>query len=212
MRDEMSALRITVESSIAAMKRDYDMKLSGRDFTGTIRQIGDKVMNLEQEISHIRNDWLETITPRITKLEEDNKDVKDIAEIIKYDDKLTGIKETMNTIKNVEKKTKDMIDTIEAKLKEDFNLDTDNMNARINDVIDRIGEIQNTINERDGMPSGTPLPATGEDKIIDMMKEMTIMNTSFQEMIMKNITEKTKARRTWPRSQRRRQGETRESE
>ena len=66
------------------------------------------------------------------------------------------------------------------------------MNARMNDVIDRIGDIQITINERDGMPSGTPLPATGEGKAIEMMKEMAVMNKSFQEMVMKNITDKEK--------------------
>ena len=114
LRDEMSALRIAVEANIAAMKRDYNVKLSGRDFTGAIKQIGDKVMNLEQELSHIRNDWLETITPRVVKLEEDNKD---ITQIIKFNEKFTDIKETMNTIKNIEKNTKEMIDTIEAKLK-----------------------------------------------------------------------------------------------
>ena len=58
LRNEMSALRIAVEASIAGMKRDYDVKLSGRDFTGAIKQIGDNVVNLEQELSHIRHDWI----------------------------------------------------------------------------------------------------------------------------------------------------------
>jgi len=209
LRDEMAALRATVEANLGAMKRDYDVRLSGRDFTGTLKMMGDKIINLEHEISHVKNDWLETITPRVAKLEEDSKD---ITQIIKFNEKFTDVKETMNTIENIEKNTKEMINTIEAKLKEDFNLDTENLNVRINDVIDRIGEIQNNINER----VSTTLPNTGEDKILDMMKDYTTMNANFQEAIMKSLKdnelEKHKREKGRPRSQRRRQGETRENE
>ena len=96
----------------------------------------------------------------------------------------------MNKNSETTKKTENMIINIEAKLKQDFDSNIEDMHARVNDVIDQIGEIKMNINERDGMPSSTPLPATGDDKILDMVKEMILMNENFQEIIMKNIKDK----------------------
>ena len=47
MREEMSALRATVEASLSAMRRD---------FTGTLKTVGDKVINLEKEIKDLKNE------------------------------------------------------------------------------------------------------------------------------------------------------------
>ena len=56
MREEMSALRAAVEANINAMKRDYDVKLPGRDFTGTFKTVGDKVINLEKETKDLKQE------------------------------------------------------------------------------------------------------------------------------------------------------------
>ena len=188
MREEMSALRSAVEASVNALKRDFDMK------SGAIKMMGDKITKIEKENKDITeklqeesNNFIQMVTPRVYNLEEEMENIKNIAEIIKDDDKLTDM---MNKSSEATKNTENMIINIEAKLKEDFNLDVDNMNARMNDVINRIGEIQKAIDERDGMPSNTPLPIAGEamhpnQPIIDMMKDMASMNQNCQEMVMK---------------------------
>ena len=193
MREEMAALWSAVEASVNALKRENDVK------SGAIKMIGDKINKLEMETKDIKEktekwedenyNFIQINTPRISNLEEEMENIKNIAEIIKDNDKVTDI---MNKHNEVNKKNEDMIINIEAKLKEDFNLDVENLDTRINDIINRIGGIQKSIDERDGMPSITPLPIAGEatnpnQPIIDMMKEMATMNQNFQEMVMKGM-------------------------
>ena len=153
MREEMSALRAAVDANINGMKRDFDMK------SGALNMMGEKVINLEREIKDLKqenkdikekiqdenNHFIQMVTPRVYTLEEDTNDIKmkmeeikNIVEIIKDDDKLIGM-----TNKNSEttKKTENMIIDIEAKLKQYFNSNIEDMHARVNDVINQIVEI-----------------------------------------------------------------------
>ena len=125
LRDEMLELRSAIMANLEATKRDFDVKKSFDVMT-----LNDKIDKLEKENKDIKKDYewllaeLETTTPRITKLEEDADDVKvkmgdvkDIVEIIKDDEKLTGM---INKYKEFTingetiKKTKNIIDNIEA--------------------------------------------------------------------------------------------------
>merc|ERR1712127_1070162 len=96
MREEMSALRAAVEASVSALKRDFDMK------SGAIKMMGDKVIKLEKETKDLKqenkdikeklqeenNNFIQMVTPRVYNLEEEMENIKNIAEIIKDDDKL----------------------------------------------------------------------------------------------------------------------------
>ena len=179
LRNEMLELRSAIMANLDATKRDIDAKMSGRvgsehHEVGTLKTLNDKIDKLEKENKDIKKDYewllaeLETATPRITKLEEDTydiqmnmKDVKDIVEIVKDDENITGMitkYEELVIDGEALTKTKNMMKNIEAKLKEDFDKDIEDMNARID-------EIKKNIDERDGMPSTTPILATSEDKL-----------------------------------------------
>ena len=102
LRDEMFACRNSIKTEFDAMKRDFEVNMSGRAYeTGALKTLDEKVSNIEKNMD----------------------DLKDIRDIIKYDDRITSMinkyKEFFNDGTAL-RKTKIMIDNVEAKLKEDF--------------------------------------------------------------------------------------------
>ena len=184
LRDEMLELRSAVMANLEATKRDFDVKKSFDVITlndkidkleHENKDMKEKLHDLSNKIEEERTDAADTRTRLADEVIKIKDDLKDFMKIVKDDEKIT---EMINKYQEVViddekiKKIKNMMDNIEAKLKQDFDSNIEDTNVRINDVIDRIGAISKNIDERDGMPSSTPLPAAADDKIIEMIKEL----------------------------------------
>ena len=161
LREEMHAVRSDFEAKFNAMKIEFEIKMSGRKGTG-----------------HWESGAIETLIAKNNVIEQKMEDIhkntesiNDAKELIENDEKVTEMIKKYKELNlgdhviSVTKKLKDeigkglmevneIIETVKKNTEE-------NMNARFNDLIGAVAEVKKHVNDRNDMPSITPLPKHG---------------------------------------------------
>ena len=231
MREEMSALKTDLEAKFNTLNRDLEVKMSGRKGTGhyehgSSEDINEKMEELSNKIEKERTDAADTRTNLAEEFIKLRDDIKDIKEIINDDEKITimiekykdiVINDTMNErLTSSTTKLKDALDKglLEAN-KAIENIKQNNkedMDAYAIGITDKIADIKKHINDRDDMPTLTPLSNMVEDKLLGDLIDKKIkenfnntlayicrMNAIYQEnvtTIIKNFEKKTREKKT----------------
>ena len=98
---------------------------------------------MTNKIEEERTDAADTrarLADEVIKIKEDHEEVRNLAEMIKHDEKIPDMK---NKFKNTFTEMNKKIEENEDKLKKDFD-------ARLDDIVDTISVIRRNLAERDG--------------------------------------------------------------